>query len=363
MRTTHNRPPQGDAVMSIENFDPSQFTKVEERFVPKTAAPSTPAPKARITPIETVETPPPQKVSSKQVDSAVESDFAPQPSFESTYRSEGLPSSFLFYPFKTIRMRPLVPRDQLLIFRGRQSNNMGHTIDALSATLKQSAYDLTPGDFWYLMYQQRLSSFKKSPFTVTWNCVSDKHLGAIDALEEQIEELRKLNAEGSEDVESEEQLALRTEVERLQKMQSQITTISRSQLEINEIEPDRAEKVRAKQAEILAEYDVDVVPITMKVLCEMVEEMATIPETEREYVDFINRYAGCLSSRHGATAADRRAFIMESKHADFLNDIDEFITLSDHGVTEFFSCKCTECGIVEKVKQTIDIPHFFPRFV
>jgi hypothetical protein len=312
-----------------------------------------------------------QEVSTQQGPDATKT-FAPPPNLDATYLSEGLPSYYRFYDFQALHMRPFVPREQFALQRARTEGNINHTIAAISATIQGDAYRLTVGDFWFLMYQQRLRSYKKSPFMVgPWQCTSDVHLKAIEDKQTQLEELRKLprtrllaDAEDptNHPIWSEEQdAALVKEIARLEESRTQSTQVKDSMLNIKPIEEDQWVKIAEHRAMVLKEYDIDLIPITMRSMAEVLDEK--VSEEEAEYVMFQNRYAAVLGPRHGKTLQERRQFLMDSPHTELLNDIDTWLGLIEHGVEERFKCVCKECGMSDMVKQAIDIPHFFPRLV
>ena len=357
----------------------------EPKFVPnRSAAPvqssASVSPRARV--VETTQpvTAPTVKVSTKQAESiAVDPAFAPPPNFDAAFQSEGLPSNFTFYSFQTLHMRPFVPRDQLSIYRGRSEGNIRYVADSISASIKADALELTNGDFWYLMYQQRLKSYKKSPFLVTWTCVSDKHLQMIENLEKLLSQAQNAvavpaSADSEDTYEvTEEQVqemkvaipSLEEKLESLKKSQFNITTVQRSDLLIDEILPERRTRLEEIQKQIFDDYQVKVTAPRMRTVVAAIEEQqnSSMSAEDSSFLDFFNRYAGCLDDEHGATLSDKRKFINDSPHTDLLNDIDKFLELMTHGVKEQFKCTCKGCGIVEKVDQTIDIPHFFPGIV
>lgn len=363
--------------VKLEDLDLAKFQEVESKSVPRKSEPLVRAgtpPRAQMNIRQDDVATNTVKVSQTQAEPADSTDLASPPSLDSSYLSEGLPSNFIFYPFKTLRMRPFVPRDQMALWRGRIKGDTGIVADAMSATIQMDARQLTVPDFWYLMYQQRLASFKRSPFVVgPWPCVSDEHLRRIEEVQAKIDK----PSEGDSIFD------LKVELKRLKDAQEQTTTVTKSDLTIREIEPEAAEKVLALKQYILEEYGIEVVPVTMETLIASFEELEQMEQagkerlsklegvakekaaidisSDLEYVQFYNRYAGSISKRHGTTLKDRRAFLETIEKSDLLNDIDEFISLAEHGVDEKFKVRCKECGMFETVNQTIDIPHFFPK--
>jgi hypothetical protein len=145
----------------------------------KPATPAAPAAKASATPslpqsVRDFTDDQPQNTAAEPAHEASDA-FAPQPSFDSSYQSVGLPTNFRFYDFQTMHIKPLGVRDQILIYNGRVTNNLRHTVSAISNCCQLNAMDFTVGDFWFLMYHERIVSYKKSPFSVEWSCDNGDH--------------------------------------------------------------------------------------------------------------------------------------------------------------------------------------------
>lgn len=83
-------------------------------------------------------------------------------------RVTDLPSNFIFYDFDSFHIRPFQIRELSKIFRSAYEENVTHLIDAIDATTDINVRMLTLGDFYFLMYMQRINSYPKSPYTISW---------------------------------------------------------------------------------------------------------------------------------------------------------------------------------------------------
>lgn len=255
--------------------------------------------------------------------------LTPPPNFDSRYQSIALPSSFLFYPFKNLHMRLLSVRDQFALYAGQVKGSTRATVDVVSSCINSSAYDLTVGDFYYILYELRLRSYTRAPLTVTWTCTADKHLKMID--ESQIDGMTL----------------------------EQVSTVNRSDMIVSQISADRYVDIKAMEDRIFAEYGLRIEPVRVGSWVEATESLADESPEDRAVVTFFDKYALSLSAQHGSIK-DRRELIVNSV-PDLLSELDLYIDMVDHGVTEKFHVKCKECGTPETVTLSLDVPQFFPK--
>lgn len=271
--------------------------------------------------------------------------------FEDVY----LPSGCISYQVSQVAVRRFTIEELRSVIRARVSGNLRHLARAIDNTISVSVYDLTLGDLWWLMYWHRLNSYKKTPFIIDWTCNDKKHLEEIKDNKREPKSLRNL------------------------------TTVRQGDLKIVEID---AEKYRAVQARILADYDIHVTPQTVadfltdneeEEQLELRRKKAISDESDKnkdedevavflkamedvsedEERSFVNRYATLLSTVHGVSLKERIDFI-NTKEPDLLMDLEEFLEVSDHGVNENFTVKCTGCGASREIKQSLDALSFLP---
>ena len=81
---------------------------------------------------------------------------------------EGIPSNGVFYDFDDITIRPFNVPDFAKIYRGNVEKRDDLIIDTVNSTTNIDVWDLTEKDFRYVMYWQRLNSFTRNPYNLTW---------------------------------------------------------------------------------------------------------------------------------------------------------------------------------------------------
>lgn len=278
------------------------------------------------------------------------------------YEDIWLPSEFVAYPWKDLQIRRFNIEELRALIRARTSGNLRHLIRAVDGTLSRPITDLTQGDFWYIMYWHRLNSYKKSPFVIEWVCDHDDHLRKVGGVD---------LAEGEAPLAPE---TLRN-----------LLTVSKSNLDTAAIDKDAYEKLREQ---ILAEYGVHVRPQNVVDFISAVDEDEEL-EHERKLArekqeaavaagdvdafladddeevganedrSFIYRYAALIDNQHGESLADRAEWL-NSQEPDLLVDLEDFLKVSDHGVTESWTVVCKECGAPKIVKQSLDALTFLP---
>lgn len=260
--------------------------------------------------------------------------------------SDGLPSKFIFYPqdITSLSIRPLRIPEAKKIFQGQTLKSMRIMVEAVSACLQPglSAFDLTRGDYYYLLYWLRIQSFKKSPYTLTAVCTSYDHIEKV------------VNEELSRDSLIIEQIVHKVG-------------------ELNVTSPD-FNKVEEQIQLIRAEYGLDCYPPLMRDIVD-IDELDQKDEQGNTLSDdqgnplppskdvlWTAKYASVLSPfKHGRTLQERMAiFDSLDLGPDLLGDLDYLIKLFDHGVQERASVACKECGAKMDVSVSINALSFFP---
>ena len=78
------------------------------------------------------------------------------------------PSNGIFYPFTDATTRTFDVPDFAKIYKANTAKKDYMIIDIISNCLSVDARDLTQKDFRYLMYYQRINSFVRNPYKLTW---------------------------------------------------------------------------------------------------------------------------------------------------------------------------------------------------
>ena len=270
--------------------------------------------------------------------------------------SSELPSRFAFYVYNTLSSKRFGTPEVIKLAEGTDFEDFRMIVDCVSAVIDpdKSAYDLTLGDFFYLMYWLRINSFKKSIYKLRFNCQNIAHKSMI--------------MEGALSPES---------------LTNEIIIKKTSDLEI--IYPDI--EVAAKICtEVKNNYNIMLYPMTVRTFCELQDyrtkikdfdkiiEDETKPEAaiqaakdskrELEHTYYMNEYASYLHPVHGETLLQKVNFLRTAKtDADLLEYIDDFISVCDHGVKETAVADCKECKAKTEINVSIDALHFFPAIL
>lgn len=99
----------------------------------------------------------------------------------SDYVSITLLSDFYFYDFKALSLRPIRATEQAKFNRSRKEGTLRYLVEGISATLEPgvSAFDLSPADFYFVMYWHKVNSYSKSPYIHKCRCTNDEHVQRV----------------------------------------------------------------------------------------------------------------------------------------------------------------------------------------
>lgn len=276
--------------------------------------------------------PVPQAPAKEVIPETVSVAHVPQAAAPEKYMTVELPSQGLAYSdgITSVQIKRFGVPQIGLLHRSRVEGDFRHVIDALGSTLWQrDVRKLTFMDSWFLMYWQRINSYKRVPFTIDWTCNDDKHLHLIDT--------KQVPADSTE---------RRTALE-----QSDLTIVN-LQPRVNDI-ADRIEE----------QYGLRVVPFTVEHYLQHAQFMEADPDAALD-AGLSLRYANVLSiQHHGATLKARLAVIEALEDADVLEDLEEFLEACDHGVQEKFQVSCEVCGAKHTIERVLDATNFFPELL
>lgn len=265
---------------------------------------------------------------------------------DSKYLTTGLPSGCKLYTGFTdnvMHVRRFGVEDTLKIYDARAEESLRMLAEAVGATLDNfSVWDLTVGDFWFLMYWHRIHSYPKSPFIVNWTCGHTDHLTSINQGKLGVETLNQ-------------EMVLRN-----------------SDLQVVEL---KEEVVRTKLKAIADEYGVtaDVMRMGDYVrIIEMEEEdelhlRKTAEETGKAVPKYrksdylMARHASNLGRVHGASIEDRVQALKNLNDTSMWKHLDELVLLADHGVVETYKVGCKACGHKAEVEVALDAMTFLPE--
>ncbi len=261
------------------------------------------------------------------VDSSPVVESSPAAQADARYVEVGdiLPSKCLVYTEKSVAVRPFEVPEINKIHRAIVEKTIRHEVDAMSACLSISAYQLTLGDFYWLMYWEYVNSYKRMPKTVSWRCSNPEHLEKVVSLETGPETLQN------------------TEV------------ITNSHLKEEALDIERVNLFAEK---FYTEYGLY---LDLPRVSDLVE---TENETDND-TEWYNKYAALISRQHyGATTKQRREYLKgwfkAHSNPDVLMDFEDWIELTQHGVQEEVTVTCKECGATDKVELSVTPLSFLP---
>lgn len=93
--------------------------------------------------------------------------FTPNP-LNDKYQSIQLPSNFIFYDFKDLKVRKFEIRDLAKMSKVVKTESHKLFKEVIQSCIDQNVNALTNGDFKYLCYWLRLNSYPNSPMSINW---------------------------------------------------------------------------------------------------------------------------------------------------------------------------------------------------
>lgn len=251
-------------------------------------------------------------------------DFNVQANSEHEAVSFALPSSFHYYPFKDLYIKPFRGRNFSKLNRAREEESMLHVVEAVSSVIGNSmyaqglAFELTLPDFYACLYWLRLNSFLKHGFVHQTMCRSVVHHNQVKA--------GTLDKDTLKHAETITKASIKT------KMLTQ------------PLNPEDYE---------LDDASIYLVPATMRDVLDI---------TMNENIDrYDARTAASFQFREGiASLSDRMAHI-DNLSADDIATITRWEKdVNDYGVEESLKWKCRTCGHVHTDELELEASSFFP---
>lgn len=253
------------------------------------------------------------------------------------YQTIFLPSGHLFYPFKNLAIRCLRASEKAKLHSSAQNNSLRLTVEAIGACLGDgvSAFDLTPGDFYFLMYWLRLNSMLKTPMVVRASCSDEKHNQAVfvgTEVEEDGKLVRKFKDERTLDLE----------------ITVQKTTLKTNYLELKDLDLSRWPALSG----------LDLGVETMRDLVDAAEAWG--PDTPNlDELEYLAGYAVFLKRESVDEPLTRRLDIVRGLGLDAIEEFDDYIkTVTQYGVEESATITCPECRASNRVLIPFDARTF-----
>lgn len=260
--------------------------------------------------------------------------------------SDDLTSQFIFYPFNTLSIKPFDIGAVRKVFRSVSLQRIEYIVEAISSCIDpdKRAQDLTVQDFWSLMFWERINSYKKTVYNVDVECSHPSHIAQVES----------------------------GEVDR-STLSNNVPVKSMNDLQVN---PINAAVVVEYVTRVKDTYNIHLYPTTMADVIEMEKIKADLTEggnrakylkekhqlSDVEELTWLSKLASNLSHIHGATLLQRIDYLTQNNLSpDLLEEIENFIKISDHGVSETLSVPCAHCKNIMEVEVSFDALSFFPR--
>jgi hypothetical protein len=196
---------------------------------------------------------------------------------------------------------------------------VGHCID-------RSPFELTVGDFWYLMYWLRINSYPKAPYEIRWTCMEDEHLQAVQKREKTGASLNN------------------------------VEVITRTKITQKNLDAEACLKLIEDAAEMGMSLSIP----TFGDFVHSSEIRAELNDALSPDDEWMLPFASCLDKTHGETLIDRFRWLTEEGSPDMMFILEKFMQTSDHGVIEKVNAKCTGCGKSTELPMSVDLLSFFP---
>lgn len=257
-----------------------------------------------------------------------------------------LPSKLSFYPFDNLGVRHFGILEHIKLRRSVTEENLRHQVDAMSTCQDHSAYDLSVGDFQFLMYWHRINDFKRTPYSVEWTCDDAQHEArTLPAYQEQYDKAIAEDAEST-----------------MLKPLEAVTLKNLHMLQRSNMEVVMLDTAACQQ--FMDEFELN---YGFKLFPPMIRDVVFALEEDDIDADLssYNRYAGLLNPHiHGASLAERRHALVDysvrNPGLDIVTDFERWVRISDHGVKENVQVVCKECGSKRSLTLRVDPFTFFP---
>lgn len=251
-----------------------------------------------------------------------------------------LPTKGAFYPDIThIRIKRFGITQISNLFKARKIGSLRLLVSTVDSSLDGfSAFNLTEGDFQYIIYWHRLNSYKKNPLVVDFTCDNVQHISEV-----------------------------------INKQQPEETLNNTSILNTSSFKEDFIDESKLEEF-IKKFYDtwgLYLFPPRMEDVLEVTEKIENGEELDilEDYAKYIN--PGHIKDKVNAKTSNKKVHLRyellkrlekEGKvEPDTLWEIDEFMELCKHGVSEKVNVACKTCGHIKEVELVVDLLSFFRR--
>jgi len=293
-----------------------------------------------------------------------------QAEVDPSFMSIGVPSQFKFYDFKQLTVSCLKGIHQAKMSRAAKDRKMRYVVEAISSTLGEgvSAFDLTPQDFYFLMYWHRLQSFPKNPQMIPFTCTDKDHVRRTilkkdhkDYLLPETLDISTIMDATTLKTEYLEELDLTPFADLVAKYDLHVETM-RDIVEFSELqeeEPYYEEAIAASEGNPPAPEVPD--PELGSESTTATVEIEENSDESFDEVEWLQVRSVFLRRGPGRNTILERNEIVKQMSADEVMDLDKYIeAVTNYGVSESTILKCKGCGASHRVKLSVDALTFLP---
>ncbi len=240
-----------------------------------------------------------------------------------------LPSKCAVYKEGSVAIRPFTAFEVQKIHRAIVEKSLRHEVDAIGACLSMSAYDLTLGDFHWILYWEKINSYKRTPMTFSWKCTDIDHITKVGT-----------------GVLADSTL-------------NNVHTLTNSDLQEQPLNEGAAD---AFAKEFFSNYGLYLDLPRMSDIIEDEEDTDTDSDNA-----WFSKYASHINRLHyGATLKTRRQYfkgwLNDHSDPDIIEELEHWIKLVEHDVVETIPTVCKECGAKGRVTMSISPLNFLPGY-
>lgn len=248
-----------------------------------------------------------------------------------------LPSNFIPYQFKSVSACHLKGYHQSKFSRAAKEDKIRYVVEAIGSTLEDSvsAFELTPADFYFIMYWQRVNSYSSMPLITEALCETAEHLNKVYNGYKETEdgELKYLDEASLKNP-----LILKSTTLDVKQLSS---------LDLSEFEPI---------IHYLLGFETmrDVVDTT-ETLEKMVQKSLDNPKLDLDIEGYTWLAAKAAFLDKTGRSLDDRIEIVKKMTTAETNLLDKYIeVVTDYGVSDSTTFKCKECGGFTEIKFSIN---------
>lgn len=268
-----------------------------------------------------------------------------QRTIDAEYISVALPSNYVFYDFKDLKAQTFKRKHLRKLLQAQENRDPRAMAEVLNSVITcekgytDLIYRLTPDDYTYLLWWERVHSLPAMPYVQVCMCQNEDHIRRVESGELKPETLRNNQ------------------------------TISKANLDTIELPKDykldlsqfmpQSIKEKYPQAQLRVPLNYDWID-----MLEYSQNQISDTDSEDGLLWFMTGTAACLLDIDlgGKQLSYKEKFDLVDNlplgEADLLDKATQ--NLPKYGVQQLINVKCTECGAVSQVRMVLNAHSFLP---